>query len=107
MTSPMTTSLIPGEVITLGGAARNVAKQSVRQPLAELAVRVATDDEVATVKRFDQLIREQWKADVQPGEARCTRDLRQVVVCERKSPVVGKHSIHESGCQVLLEGPPL
>jgi len=47
------------DVITLGGAARNVAKQSVRQALAELAVRVATDEEVATVKRFDQLIRDE------------------------------------------------
>jgi isoleucyl-tRNA synthetase len=47
------------DVITLGGAARNVAKQSVRQPLAELAVRVGTDDEVQTVKRFDQLIRDE------------------------------------------------
>jgi isoleucyl-tRNA synthetase len=46
-------------VITLGGAARNVAKQSVRQPLAELAVRMATDGEVQTVKRFDQLIRDE------------------------------------------------
>ncbi|MEO2092070.1 MAG: class I tRNA ligase family protein, partial [Gemmataceae bacterium] len=47
------------DVITLGGAARNVAKINVRQPLAELNVRVATDDEVATVKRFDQLIRDE------------------------------------------------
>jgi isoleucyl-tRNA synthetase len=47
------------DVITLGGAARNVAKINVRQPLAELAVRVLSDDEVATVKRFDQLIRDE------------------------------------------------
>jgi isoleucyl-tRNA synthetase len=47
------------DVITLGGAARNVAKISVRQPLAELAVRVVSDEEVATVKRFDQLIRDE------------------------------------------------
>jgi len=47
------------DVITLGGAARQVAKHSVRQPLAELAVRVLSDAEVATVKRFDQLIRDE------------------------------------------------
>ncbi len=47
------------DVITLGGAARNVAKINVRQPLAELAVRVLSDEEAATVKRFDQLIRDE------------------------------------------------
>jgi isoleucyl-tRNA synthetase len=47
------------DVITLGGAARNVAKINVRQPLAELAVRVLSDEEVATVKRFEQLIRDE------------------------------------------------
>jgi isoleucyl-tRNA synthetase len=52
------------DVITLGGAARNVAKINVRQPLAELAVRVATDDEIATVKRFDQLIRDELNVKV-------------------------------------------
>lgn len=46
-------------VITLGGAARNVAKINVRQPLAELAVRVLSEDEVAVVKQFDQLIRDE------------------------------------------------
>lgn len=52
------------DVISLGGAARNVAKINVRQPLAELAVRVTLDekkpvDEVAVVKQFDQLIRDE------------------------------------------------
>jgi isoleucyl-tRNA synthetase len=47
------------DVITLGGAARNVAKINVRQPLAELAVRVLSDEEAATVRRFDQLIRDE------------------------------------------------
>jgi isoleucyl-tRNA synthetase len=47
------------DVITLGGAARNVAKINVRQPLAEMLVRVATEDEVTTVQRFDQLIRDE------------------------------------------------
>lgn len=52
------------DVITLGGAARNVAKINVRQPLAELAVRVLSDEEVATVKRFDQLIRDELNVKV-------------------------------------------
>ena len=47
------------DVITLGGASRNVAKINVRQPLAEMLVRVANDEEVATVQRFDQLIRDE------------------------------------------------
>ena len=50
------------DVITLGMAARNVAKIATRQPVAELAVRVIENnkvDEAAVVRRFDQLIRDE------------------------------------------------
>jgi isoleucyl-tRNA synthetase len=47
------------DVITLGGAARNVAKIKVRQPLSELIVRVKTDEEAASLPGFEQLIRDE------------------------------------------------
>jgi isoleucyl-tRNA synthetase len=43
-------------IVTLGGAARNAAKQKVRQPLAELRVQPGTDADRRAVERFPGLI---------------------------------------------------
>jgi isoleucyl-tRNA synthetase len=46
-------------LISLGGSARNVAKQKVRQPLAELKVQPGSPAEAQAVKRFpDQILEE-------------------------------------------------
>ena len=47
------------EIITLGGAARNVAKIKVRQPLAELIVRTIGEADERAIAQFDQLIRDE------------------------------------------------
>ncbi len=47
------------DIITLGGAARNVAKIKVRQPLAELVIRTTTDADRDAIAQFDQLIRDE------------------------------------------------
>jgi isoleucyl-tRNA synthetase len=46
-------------IVSLGGAARNVAKQKVRQPLAELRVWSPTEAERRAVERFPGLITEE------------------------------------------------
>ncbi len=46
-------------LVSLGGSARNVAKQKVRQPLAELKVQPANDADRRAVQRFsDQILEE-------------------------------------------------
>ena len=47
------------DIITLGGAARNVAKIKVRQPLAELVIRTTADADRAAIAQFEQLIRDE------------------------------------------------
>ena len=47
------------DIITLGGAARNVAKIKVRQPLAELIVRTTGEADAIAIAQFDQLIRDE------------------------------------------------
>ena len=47
------------DIITLGGAARNVAKIKVRQPLAELIVRTTSEADIVAIAQFDQLIRDE------------------------------------------------
>jgi isoleucyl-tRNA synthetase len=46
-------------IVSLGGAARNIAKQKVRQPLAELVVQSGNDSDRRAVEQYADLIRDE------------------------------------------------
>lgn len=46
-------------IVTLGNSARNIAKAKVRQPLAELKVRAASDSDTRAVQRYAELLQDE------------------------------------------------
>ena len=73
-------------LVSLGGAARNAAKQKVRQPLAELRVAPASDADRRAVERFADQLREELNVKaVSLHDSTTKAMLRTVVKLNKKT----------------------